>query len=171
MRVGESPLFCWSALFEESMRQEVVSKIEEIVQRVAASDGIEVVEVEFKGSGGNQLLRISIDKPQGVSHADCEMISHDVGTILDVEDIVPGHYTLEVSSPGVERKLLKPTDYIRFQGKKAKITLRQPVENQRHWEGKLAGLEESTVSLEVGADRVLRFPLSQVERANLKFEW
>jgi ribosome maturation factor RimP len=171
MRVGESPLFCWSALFEESMRQEVVSKIEEIVQRVAASDGIEVVEVEFKGSGGNQLLRISIDKPQGVSHADCEMISHQVGTILDVEDIVPGHYTLEVSSPGVERKLLKPTVYIRFQGKKAKIVLRQPVENQRHWEGKLAGLEESTVSLEVGADRVLRFPLSQVERANLKFEW
>ena len=153
------------------MRQEVVSKIEQIVQRVAASDGIEVVEVEFKGSGGNQLLRISIDKPQGVSHADCEMISHDVGTILDVEDIVPGHYTLEVSSPGVERKLLKPNDYIRFQGKKAKIVLRQPVENQRHWEGRLAGLEESMVSLEVGADRVLRFPLSQVERANLKFEW
>ena len=153
------------------MRQEVVSKIEQIVQRVAASDGIEVVEVEFKGSGGNQLLRISIDKPQGVSHADCEMISHDVGTILDVEDIVPGHYTLEVSSPGVERKLLKPNDYIRFQGKKAKIVLRQPVENQRHWEGRLAGLEESMVSLEVGADRMLRFPLSQVERANLKFEW
>jgi ribosome maturation factor RimP len=153
------------------MRQEVVSKIEEIVQRVAASDGIEVVEVEFKGSGGNQLLRISIDKPQGISHADCEMISQQVGTILDVEDIVPGHYTLEVSSPGVERKLLKPTDYSRFQGKKAKIVLRQPVENQRHWEGKLAGIQESTVSLEVGADRVLRFPLSQVERANLKFEW
>ena len=153
------------------MRQEVVSKIEEIVQRVAASDGIEVVEVELKGSGGNQLLRISIDKPQGVSHADCEMISHDVGTILDVEDIVPGHYTLEVTSPGVERKLLKPNDYIRFQGKKAKIVLRQPLENQRHWEGKLAGFEDSTVSLEVSADRVLRFPLSQVERANLKFEW
>ena len=171
MRVGESPLFCWSALFEKRMRQEVVSKIEEIAQRVAASDGIEVVEVELKGSGGNQLLRISIDKPQGVSHADCEIISHDVGTILDVEDIVPGHYTLEVSSPGVERKLLKPNDYIRFQGKKAKIFLRQPVENQRHWEGKLAGFEDSTVSLEVGADRVLRFPLSQVERANLKFEW
>ena len=153
------------------MRQEVVSKIEEIAQRVAASDGIEVVEVELKGSGGNQLLRISIDKPQGVSHADCEMISHDVGTILDVEDIVPGHYTLEVSSPGVERKLLKPNDYIRFQGKTAKIVLRQPVENQRHWEGKLAGFEDSTVSLEVGNERVLRFPLSQVERANLKFEW
>jgi len=153
------------------MRQEVVSKIEEIVQRVAASDGVEVVEVELKGSGGNQLLRISIDKPQGVTHADCEMISHQVGTILDVEDVVPGHYTLEVSSPGVERKLLKPNDYIRFQGKKAKIVLREPVENQRRWEGTLAGLENGTVSLDAGAGRVVRFPLDQVERANLKFEW
>jgi len=153
------------------MRQEVVSKIEEIAQRVAASDGIEVVEVEFKGSGNNQLLRISIDKPAGVSHADCELVSQQVGTILDVEDVVPGHYTLEVSSPGVERKLLKPKDYIQFQGKKAKIVLREPVEKQRHWEGVLAGLDESTVLLNVGADRVMRFPLSQVERANLKFEW
>ena len=153
------------------MRQEVVSKIEEIAQRVAASDGIEVVEVEFKGNGNNQLLRISIDKPAGVSHADCELVSQQVGTILDVEDVVPGHYTLEVSSPGVERKLLKPNDYIRFQGKKAKIVLREPVEKQRHWEGILAGLDEGTVLLNVGADRVMRFPLSQVERANLKFEW
>lgn len=153
------------------MRREVVSKVEEIAQRVAASDGIEVVEVEFKGSGGNHLLRISIDKPAGVSHADCELVSQQVGTILDVEDVVPGHYTLEVSSPGVERKLLKPNDYIRFQGKKAKIVLREPVEKQRHFEGTLAGLDEGTVLLAVGADRVLRFPLNQVERANLKFEW
>jgi len=83
-------------------------------------------------------VRISIDKPEGVSHADCEMISHQVGAILDVEDVVPGHYTLEVSSPGLERKLIKPRDYERFQGKKAKVTLRQPVESQRHWEGTLA---------------------------------
>ena len=171
MGVGESPLFCWSALFKANMRQEVVSKVEEIAQRVAASDGIEVVEIEFKGGGGNQLLRISIDKPQGVSHADCELVSQQVGTILDVEDVVPGHYTLEVSSPGVERKLLKPDDYVRFQGKKAKIALREPVESRRHWEGTLAGLENGAVLLEVSADRVLRFPLSHVERANLKFEW
>ena len=169
---GREPTFLLGdTFFEGHMRQEVVSKVEEIAQRVAASDGIEVVEVEFKGSGGNQLLRISIDKAAGVSHADCELISQQVGTILDVEDVVPGHYTLEVSSPGVERKLIKPNDYIRFQGKKAKIVLREPVEKQRHWEGTLAGFEESTVSLEVGADQVLRFPLSQVERANLKFEW
>jgi len=130
-----------------------------------------VVEVEFKGSGNNQFLRISIDKPDGVSHADCELVSHQVGTILDVEGVVPGHYTLEVSSPGVERKLLKPDDYVRFQGKKAKIVLREPVESQRHWEGRLAGFDDGVVSLEADAGRVLRFPLNQVERANLKFEW
>ncbi len=168
---AKAHFFVGRRLFLKHMRHEVVSKIEEIAQRVAASGGIEVVEVEFKGSGGNQLVRISIDKPEGVTHADCELVSQQVGTILDVEDVVPGHYTLEVSSPGVERKLLKPNDYIRFQGKKAKIVLRQPVENQRHLQGTLAGLENGTVSLDTGAGRVLRFPLNQVERANLKFEW
>ena len=153
------------------MRQEVVSKIEEIAQRVATSEGLEVVEVELKGGGGSQLLRISIDKPAGVTHADCEHVSQQVGTILDVENVLPGHYTLEVSSPGVERKLLKPNDYIRFQGKKAKIVLREPVENQRHWEGTLAGLDGGVIALEVGAGRALHFPLDHVERANLKFEW
>jgi ribosome maturation factor RimP len=170
---GRKPTFLLAgAFFEGQMRQDVVvSKIEEIAERVAASEGLEVVEVELKGNGGNRLLRIFIDKPDGVTHADCENVSLQVGTILDVEDIVPGHYTLEVSSPGVERKLLKPNDYIRFQGKKAKIVLREPVEQQRHWEGTLAGFENEAISLAVNADRVVRFPLNQVERANLKFEW
>src|SRR5712691_2009014 len=149
----------------------ILSKIEAIAERVARSEGIEIVEIELKGGGRNRFLRISIDKPEGVTHGDCELISQQVSTILDVEDVVPGHYTLEVSSPGVERKLLKPNEYIRFQGKKAKIVLREPVENQRHLQGTLAGLENGTVSLDTGAGRVLRFPLNQVERANLKFEW
>src|SRR6266540_1622481 len=104
------------------MRKSLVAKIEEIAQRVASSEGIEIVEVELKGGGRNQLLKISIDKADGITHADCELISHQVGTILDVEDVIPGHYTLEVSSPGVERKLLKPQDYERFYGRKVKIT-------------------------------------------------
>lgn len=152
------------------MRPVISSRIEEIAERVARSEGIEVVEVEVKGGGKNQFVRISIDKPEGVSHADCELISQQVGTILDVENVVPGHYTLEVSSPGVERKLLKPRDYERFQGKKAKITLRQPVENQRHWEGTLAGYVEGTIILDANG-RQIRFPFEQVEKANLKFEW
>jgi ribosome maturation factor RimP len=152
------------------MRQDVVSKIEEIADRVARSEGIEVVEVELKGGGRNQLLRISIDKPEGVTHADCELISQQVGTILDVEDVVPGHYTLEVSSPGVERKLLKPTDFERFRGKKVKITLNQPVQNQSYWEGTLAGYRDGIVTLEAAGNQV-NFRLDQVAKANLKFEW
>ncbi|SRR5579883_185468 len=152
------------------MRQAVVAKIEEIARRVAESEGMELVDVELKGGGKNQFLRISIDKPAGVSHADCELVSQQVGTILDVEDLLPGSYTLEISSPGIERKLLKPKDYERFQGKKARVTLRQAVENQRHWEGTLAGFSEGVISLEANG-RTIRFPFEQVEKANLKFEW
>ncbi|MFN7999145.1 MAG: ribosome maturation factor RimP [Bryobacteraceae bacterium] len=152
------------------MRPAITSKIEEIAERVARSEGIEVVEVEVKGGGKNQFVRISIDKPEGVSHADCELVSQQVGTILDVEDVVPGHYTLEVSSPGVERKLLKPHDYERFQGKKIRVALRHPVENQRHWEGVLVGYADGIVALEANG-RQIRIPLEHIEKANLKFEW
>jgi ribosome maturation factor RimP len=154
------------------MREVVASKIEEVARRVAAPEGIEVVEVEVKGGGAGRLVRISIDKPNGVTHADCEFLSQQVGTILDVEDVVPGgRYTLEVSSPGVERKLLKPQDYQRFQGKKAKVTLREAVEGRRHWEGTLAGFENGAVALETEPGKTLWFPLEQVQKANLKFEW
>ncbi|HSW49223.1 MAG TPA: ribosome maturation factor RimP, partial [Bryobacteraceae bacterium] len=118
------------------------------------------------------LLRITIDKPTGVTHADCELVSQQVGTILDVEDVMPGgSYTLEVSSPGVERKLLRPEDYIRFQGKRAKITLTEPVENRRHWEGALAGFSGGVVTLEPSPGQRVDFRLEQIQRANLKFEW
>jgi ribosome maturation factor RimP len=154
------------------MREAEASKIEEIAQRVAESEGLEIVEVEVKGGGPQRLIRIAIDKPAGVTHGDCELVSHQVGTILDVEDVVPGgRYTLEVSSPGVERKLLKPQDYQRFQGKKAKISLRDPVEGRRNWEGMLAGLADGNVALEIEPGKIRTFPLDQIQKANLKFEW
>jgi ribosome maturation factor RimP len=158
------------------MREAVASKIEEIAQRVTESEGMELVEVEIKGGGNQRLVRISIDKPAGITHADCELVSQQVGTILDVEDVMPGgRYTLEVSSPGVERKLLKPHDYERFQGKKVKVTLREAIDGRRTWEGTLAGLSEDaagrSVALEVGPGQTVRFPFEQVLKANLKFEW
>ena len=168
--MGESPLFCCTEEFG-SMNSVVVARIEAIAQRVAEPEGIEIVEVELKGGGKSRFLRISIDKPGGVTHADCELISHQVGTILDVEDAVPGAYTLEVSSPGVERKLTKPGDFERFAGQKAKVVLREPLRNSRHWEGILAGCAEGRITLEVaGGDRI-EFPFDAVEKANLKFEW
>jgi ribosome maturation factor RimP len=162
-------------------REEIVAKITEIAERVAEPEGIEIVEVQLLGAGRGRLLRIyidraaseaSADRPQGVTHADCEFISQQVGTILDIEDVIPGDsYTLEVSSPGLERKLSKAKDFERFVGQKAKVVLREPVENQRSWVGKLAGISQGIVELEPSSGRLIRFPLAQVEKANLKFDW
>jgi len=153
-------------------KEEIVARIHEIAQRVGDAESIEIVDVEFLGSGRSRLLRIYIDRPQGVTHADCEFISQQVGTILDVEDVIPGDsYTLEVSSPGLERKLSTAKDFERFVGKKVKVALREPVENQRHWEGKLAGFSQGIVALETSAGKTINFPLDQIQKANLKFEW
>jgi ribosome maturation factor RimP len=153
-------------------KEAVVEKVREITERVGASEGIEVVEVELLGAGKHRMLRIFIDKPSGVTHGDCEMISQNVGTILDVEDVVPGDtYTLEVSSPGVQRKLNKPRDFERFLGQKIKVTLKEPIENQRRWEGVLAAFEGGKVTLDAGPGKTIQFDLGQVDKANLKFEW
>lgn len=150
----------------------VIGRITQIAGRVGESEGIEIVEVQLMGKGRARLLRIYIDRPGGVSHADCETISRQVGTILDVEDVMPGgSYTLEVSSPGVERRLRKPRDYERFQGHKVTVLLREPVDGQRRWQGRLAGFEGDRVTLELPDGRQCRFDLGRIERANLKFEW
>ena len=153
-------------------KEETVAKIAEIAERVAASEGLEVVDVQLLGAGRGRVLRIFIDRPEGVTHADCEFVSQQVGTILDVEDVIPGDsYTLEVSSPGLERKLQKAQDFERFLGQKAKVVLREPIENQRSWVGKLAGFSDGIVTLEPSAGKTVSFALAQVEKANLKFEW
>jgi ribosome maturation factor RimP len=150
----------------------IVDKVTAIAERVGRSEGIEIVDVELLGGGRARVLRIYIDRPDGVTHEHCELISRQVGTILDVEDVVPGgSYNLEVSSPGLERKLSKPEDFERFAGRKARIMLREPVGNRRHWEGKLAGCQAGVVTLEPEAGSQVRFDLSLVEKANLKFEW
>jgi len=153
-------------------RDVIIEKVQEIVERVAADAALEVVDVQLLGGGGSRLLRIFIDKPEGVTHADCEHISQHVGTILDVEDVIPGgKYTLEVSSPGLERKIARPREFERFVGRKVKVVLRQPVENQRTWVGALRNFAEGIITLEPSPGRSVQFPLELVERANLKFEW
>jgi ribosome maturation factor RimP len=153
-------------------RDELAARVQEIADRVAASNGLEIVEVQMLGGGKSRVLRIYIDKPGGVSHVDCELVSHELGAVLDTEDIIPGGaYTLEVSSPGVERKLTKPRDFERFVGHKVKVALLSPVDGQRRWEGTLAGCTDGLITIEAAAGQQIRFPLEQIERANLKFEW
>jgi ribosome maturation factor RimP len=140
--------------------------------RVAASEGLEVVEVAVKGGGASRLVRISIDKPEGVTHGDCELVSQQVGTILDVEDVVPGgRYTLEVSSPGVERKLTKPGDFVRFQGKKIKLTCASRSRDAATGKARWPASRDGRVTLETGGQAPLRVALDEIQKANLKFEW
>jgi ribosome maturation factor RimP len=150
----------------------VVARVTDIARRVAESEGLELVEVQLLGGGSRRVLRITIDKPEGVSHADCQLVSNQVGTILDVEDAIPGSgYRLEVSSPGVERKLAGAGDFQRFVGRRAKVELSEPVEDRRRWEGILAGVAGDVVTLEPSPGKAIRFTIGQVVKANLKFEW
>ncbi|HVP42739.1 MAG TPA: ribosome maturation factor RimP [Terriglobales bacterium] len=157
-----------------------IDHIRQIAERVAASHGLEVVEVEFRGGGKARMLRISIDKVQGVTHQDCESVSREVGAILDVEDAVPGgSYTLEVSSPGLDRRLTKPADYERFTGSRLKVQTREPIEGNRFFEGRLESFRDGRLTVAVtptrkerraqpkAAERVLEIELANVEKANL----
>jgi ribosome maturation factor RimP len=154
-------------------REETISKITAIAEQAAAAAGIEIVEVELKGSGRSHLLRIYIDRPEGVTHADCELVSRGVSAALDEEDPIPGSYELEVSSPGVERKLGKWQDWLRFAGKKVKVVLKEPLTTTelKHFDGMISRAEDHIVTVELTGGKEVTFPVEQVDRANLKFEW
>jgi ribosome maturation factor RimP len=157
-----------------------LNTIREIAGRVAAAQGIEVVDVELRGGGKARTLRITIDKPEGVTHEDCAMVSRDVSTILDVEDAVQGaSYTLEVSSPGLDRPLTRPEDYRRFAGSRLKLTTREPVNGNRHFEARLQSFTDGKLTLETipskkkpkpghaQAGQKIEVDLANVEKANL----
>ena len=164
-------------------RESIIERVSTIAERVGAAHGIELVNVEFLGGGRNRVLRLYIDRPpadggpvpvgapSGVSLEDCELISHQVGIILDEQDVIPGEgYQLEVSSPGVERKLFRLEDFSRFAGHPAKVTLKSPVDEKAHWQGVLKGVDGGLIRLESGG-RTVEFPFDQVAKANLKFRW
>jgi len=157
-----------------------VEKIRAIAARVASTHGVELVEIDLKGGGKARTLKITIDKPEGVTHEDCANVSHEVSAILDVEDAVPGgSYTLEVSSPGLDRKLLTEKDYMRFAGSRVKLMTREPVNGNRHFEGRLERFQDGKVTLETIAGKKKPKPghnhpgqrveidLANVEKANL----
>jgi ribosome maturation factor RimP len=164
-----------------------VERVREIAERVAASSGLEIVEIEFLGGGKARMLRVFLDKPAagtdplaGVTHEDCANFSREFGTILDVEDVMPGSYTLEVSSPGLDRKLIKAVDFTRFTGSRLKLTTRQPVDNNCHFEGRLESFKDGRLTLDLSvashksrkkmgaaAGEKIEIEFANVEKANL----
>ena len=146
-----------------------LERIREAAERAARTAGVEVVDVEWK-IGKQRFLRVYIDKPEGVNHRDCEAVSEQLGVPLDVEDLVPGpRYILEVSSPGLDRKLTKASEFERFTGRLAKISTMQPVENATFFEGRLAGYSDGRVKIDVKG-KIVELPLSDIRRANLVVE-
>lgn len=157
-----------------------LDKVREIADRVAQSSGLEVVDIDLRGGGKARTLRIFIDKPDGVTHEDCSTFSREAGIIFDVEDAVPGGtYTLEVSSPGLNRKLLKASDYERFTGSLVKLMTRDPIDGNRHFEGRLKVFENNRLTLELSSRKKnkkheavepgtqVEIDLANVEKANL----
>ena len=156
-----------------------VEQVRAIADRIAGSRNLEVVEAELRGGGKARMLRVFIDKPGGVTHQDCAEFSRELGTILDVEDVVPGNsYLLEVSSPGLDRKLSRPVDFERFTGSRVKLTTRNPMNGSRHFEGKLEKFENGRLTLDINSvrkkpptenltDQKLEIDLVNVEKANL----
>lgn len=145
--------------------------INNIVERVTAREGLELVHWEAVGPRNHFMLRIYIDKPGGVTHGDCEVVSHQVGTLLDVEDLIPHSYTLEVSSPGIERGLYKRADYERFAGSRVKLRTSEAINGQRNFRGKLLGINGDTVSLETDAAGLVEIPLGSIAKANIEYEF
>src|SRR5215831_5370164 len=133
-------------------------RVRRLIQEVVESQGYELVDVEFKGAGKSSVLRVFIDKPSGISHRDCELVSEQVGTVLDVEDLIPSSYTLEVSSPGLDRKLVKESDYTRFDGKLARIQTRIPLNQQKVFRGRLQGVHDGRVRVELQRGNLLDIP-------------
>ena len=164
-----------------------VERVRVIADRVAASSGLEVLDIEFLGGGKARMLRVFLDKPAagndpmaGVTHEDCANFSREFGTILDVEDVMPGSYTLEVSSPGLDRKLVKPADFTRFTGSRVKLMTRQPVDNSRHFEGRMESFQDGRLTLDLSvashksrkkmgdaAGKKIEIEFANVEKANL----
>ncbi|HLF84682.1 MAG TPA: ribosome maturation factor RimP [Blastocatellia bacterium] len=141
------------------------------IERVAVREGLELVHWEMVGPRNNFVLRIYIDKPGGVSHGDCQAVSNQVGTLLDVEDLIPNRYVLEVSSPGIERGLYKRADYERFSGSRVKVKTSQPIDGQRTFRGKLMGLVGDSVSLDADGRGQMEIPYEQIVKANIEYEF
>lgn len=151
----------------------VEERVREIAERTARALGLELVHVETaRGAGrGQTVVRIFVDKPEGVTHEDCAAVSHHVGTILDVEDPLPDSYTLEVSSPGLERGLYKLADYERFAGRQAKLKTDRAVGgNQRNFRGEILGVEGDLVVFDDRTSGEVRIPFDHVAKANLEID-
>jgi ribosome maturation factor RimP len=160
------------------MREDIVEQVRDAAARVAGGYGLEIFDVQFRREGAGMVLRVLIDRPgpaatadDSVSVDDCASVSRDLSAILDVEDLVPTAYTLEVSSPGLDRPLRRAEDYQRFVGRRAKLVMREAIDGQKYFKGTLGGMEDNDVLIDGEDGRRHRVPVDVITRANLEVEF
>jgi ribosome maturation factor RimP len=163
---------------KNAIRMQPLDRIRAIAERVAATRGLDVWDVQSRREVNGHVVRVFIDRPgraatpdESVSIEDCEQVNREIGAILDVEDPLPFAYTLEVSSPGLDRPLRGADDYRRFEGRLAKVVVREPVDNQKAFEGRLRGVTGEDVVLEAPNGRMHRLPLALITRGRLDVEF
>jgi ribosome maturation factor RimP len=150
---------------------EVVARVRALAEPILAEAGLELVEVEFQREAHGWVLRLYMDRAGGVTLEDCQRISEELGDHLDVEDLIDHPYHLEVSSPGLDRPLTRDADFFSFAGKAARITTREAVGGQRNFRGRLAGLRDGAVLLDLDDGRRVVIPRGLIARARLHPEF
>jgi ribosome maturation factor RimP len=148
----------------------VEERVRAIAERTAIDHGLELVHAEVAGPDNKPIVRVFIDKPNGVTHHDCAEVSLHIGTVLDVEDFIHASYTLEVSSPGIERGLYKLQDYERFAGSLAKLKTRKAINGQRNFRGRLLGTDDADILIDDRTSGRVTIPFEVIGKANLEMD-
>ncbi len=151
-------------------RQEVINKLTMLAEEVADDNDVEVVDVELLGSGRKSILRVFIDREGGVGLDDCRKVSRQLEALLDVEDPIPGSYTLEVSSPGIDRPLKKIEDFVKYKGRKVKIVTKDKIDNQNYFVGTIHNVQNSDVMIEL-KKKTISVPFETIKKATLEIEF
>ncbi|HVS80210.1 MAG TPA: ribosome maturation factor RimP [Pyrinomonadaceae bacterium] len=148
----------------------VKERVRQLAEQAAIDHGVELVHAEVAGPDNRPVVRVFIDKLGGVTHRDCSEVSEQLGTVLDVEDFIHAAYTLEVSSPGLERGLYRRADYERFAGSAAKIKSRAPVNGQCNFRGRIIGIDNDHVIFDDQTSGRVRVPIDEIVKANLEID-
>ena len=153
-----------------AMSDDILESVKRIAEPVVTAEGMDLVEAEYGNEGGGLTLRLYIDKEGGVTLDDCSNISGQVGQLIELNDLMLHPYTLEVSSPGLNRPLKKEEDFVKYEGKLVRLKVRNPVDGRRNFRGRLLGYEQGTVTIDVG-DEIVSLPLNEIRKANLVHEF
>jgi len=152
------------------MLEKIMEHVRAIAEPILLNEGMELIEIQYRRESKGWVLRLYIDKGGGVTLDDCTRISQEVGRSLDVEDFISTPYTLEVSSPGLPRPLKKEKDFMKYRNHMIKVKTFNPIENRRRFKGKLLGVSENLIEIEIDRE-IFQIPLSNVAKANLEINW